>query len=124
MLYNHERSLKATEERIRNSSINEANKQLIFEFENYCFAEGLKIARVLKHLIELKVLADMVGKDFKSISKQDVMSLVGRIERMDRVDRTKQDYKILIRKLFRWLGKNDVVDWIKDIFKKGFQEAS
>ncbi|MFH1323529.1 MAG: hypothetical protein ABIH80_06890, partial [Methanobacteriota archaeon] len=112
MLYNHERSLKATEERIRNSSINEANKQLIFEFENYCFAEGLKIARVLKHLIELKVLADMVGKDFKSISKQDVMSLVGRIERMDRVDRTKQDYKILIRKLFRWLGKNDVVDWI------------
>ncbi len=48
MLYNHERSLKATEERIRNSSIDEANKQLIFEFENYCFAKGLKIARVLK----------------------------------------------------------------------------
>ena len=113
MLYNHEKNLKATEERIRNSSINEANKQLIFEFENYCFAEGLKIARVLKHLIELKVLADMVGKDFKSMSKHDMMNLVGRIERMDRAERTKQDYKNLIRKFFRWLGKNDVVDWIK-----------
>jgi integrase len=26
---------------------------------------------------------------------------------------TKQDYKILIRKFFRWLGKEDMVNWIK-----------
>jgi hypothetical protein len=53
MLNNYEKSLKATEERIRNSNITEANKQFIFTFESNCFAEGLKIARVLKHLIEL-----------------------------------------------------------------------
>ncbi|MCZ7395312.1 MAG: hypothetical protein ABOK23_12225 [Candidatus Methanoperedens sp.] len=105
MLYNHERNLKATEERIRNSSISEANKQHIFDFESYCFAEGLKIARVLKHLIELEVLAEMIGQDFKSISKQDMMMLVGCIERMEREERTKQDYKSLIRKFFRWLER-------------------
>ena len=60
------KNLKATEERIRNSNITEANKQFIFNFESNCFAEGLKIARVLKHLIELKVLADMIGQDFKA----------------------------------------------------------
>jgi integrase len=118
MLYNHERNLKATEERIRNSSINEANKQHIFEFESYCFAEGLKIARVLKHLTELKVLAEMIGQDFKSMPKQDMMTLVGRIERMDREERTKQDYKSLIRKFFRWLGREDIVDWIKIPLRK------
>jgi hypothetical protein len=37
-----------------------------------------------------------------------MMTLVGRIERMDRADRTKNDYKSLIRKLFRWLGREDV----------------
>ena len=41
------------------------------------------------------------------------MNLVGRIERMDRAERTKQDYKNLIRKFFRWLGREDIVDWIK-----------
>ncbi|MBE0428230.1 MAG: tyrosine-type recombinase/integrase [Nitrospirae bacterium] len=118
MLYNHEKNLKATEERIKRSNICEANKQYIFEFENYCFAEGLKIARVLKHLTELKVLAEMIGQDFKTMPKQDMISLVGRIERMDRAERTKQDYKSLIRKFFKWLGREELVEWIKIPLRK------
>ncbi len=39
-------NLRTTEERIRNSTICEANKNHIFEYENCCFAEGIKIARV------------------------------------------------------------------------------
>jgi hypothetical protein len=49
MIYNHETNLKSTEERIKNSSINEANKKHIFEFESFCFSDGIRIARVLKH---------------------------------------------------------------------------
>jgi len=105
MLYNHEKSLKATEERIRDSNISISNKQLIFEFESCCFAEGLSIARILKHLTELKLLADMAGNDFKNIDRQSMMNLVGHIERMKRAERTKQDYKKLIRKFFKWIKK-------------------
>ena len=61
MLYNYEKDLKSAEERIKSSGISEANKQLIFEFESNCFAEGL-------------------------------------------------------RKFFKWLGKSDVVDWMKMLF--------
>ncbi len=113
MLYDYERGLRSIEERIKSSNIIETNKKLIFEFENYCFAEGLTIARVLKHLTQLKVIAEMVGQDFKGVSKQDMMMLVGRIERTDRKETTKQDYKKLLRKFFRWLEKGDVIDWIK-----------
>ena len=60
----------------------------------------------------------MAGQDFKSMHKQDMMMLVGRIERMDRADRTKHDYKSLIRKFFRWLGREDIVEWIKIPLKK------
>jgi hypothetical protein len=55
-------NLRTTEERITNSNICEANKQIIFEYENYCFSDGLKIARVLKHLYELKILAELFEK--------------------------------------------------------------
>ncbi len=113
MLYNREKDLKVTEERIKSSCISETNKQLIFEFESYCFAQGLKTSRVLKHLTELKVWTEMLGKDFKDATKADVMKLVECIERSDRAARTKQDYKILIRKFFRWLEKDEVVDWMK-----------
>jgi len=113
MLYNHELNLGTTEERIKNSNICEENKQLIFEYENCCFAEGIKIARVLKHLYELKILAGLFGKDFKTASKQDVMRTVGLIERMDLAESTKRDYKILIRKFFRWMKKEDAIEWMK-----------
>jgi integrase/recombinase XerD len=113
MLYNHEKNLRTTEERVRSSTTSEANKQVIFEYESYCFAEGLKVVRVIKHLMELKILAEMFGKEFSKASKQDVMKLVGTIERMDRSEATKHDYKMLIRKFFRWLEKDDIVAWIK-----------
>ncbi len=118
MLYDHEIDLRSTEERIKRSSISEENKRLIFEFESYCFAQGLKIARVLKHLTELKVWTEMLGKDFKAATKSDVMKLVEYIERSDRAARTKEDYKVLIRKFFRWLEKGDVVDWMQISAKK------
>jgi len=89
MLYNHEKSLQATEARIRDSNISKANKKLIFEFESFCFAEGLSIARVLKHLIELKLLADMAGNDFKNIDRQGMMKLVEHIERKKNVSNRK-----------------------------------
>jgi len=53
MLYNHEKNLRTTEERVRNSNTSEANKQVIFEYESYCFAQGLKVVRVIKHLMQL-----------------------------------------------------------------------
>ena len=68
-MYNHEMNLRTTEERIRSSKIIEANKQLIFEYESCCFAEGLKIARVLEHLYELKMLAELFGKELNSDKK-------------------------------------------------------
>ncbi|NJD52503.1 MAG: hypothetical protein FIB07_06490 [Candidatus Methanoperedens sp.] len=93
MLYNYEKNLRTTEERVRSSNTSEANKQVIFEYESYCFAEDLKVVRVIKHLMELKVLAEVFGKDFSKASKQDVIKLVGAIERMDRSEATKRDYK-------------------------------
>ena len=115
MLYNYEKDLKSAEERIKSSGISEANKQLIFEFESNCFAEGLRISRTL-HLTELKVFTEMFGKELKDASKLDILKMIERIERMDRSDRTKDDYKILIRKFFKWLGKSDIVDWMKMLF--------
>jgi hypothetical protein len=79
MLYNLEKDLKTTEERIKSSGISESNKQLIFEYESYCYAAGLRTARILKHLTELKVLTEMFGKEFREASKLDVMKLLERI---------------------------------------------
>ncbi|HEY9246325.1 MAG TPA: hypothetical protein VIO11_05710, partial [Candidatus Methanoperedens sp.] len=43
------------EERVKSPNISNANKQAIFEYESYCFADGIKVVRVIKHLMELKI---------------------------------------------------------------------
>jgi integrase len=112
MLYNHERDLIATEESIKRC-IPKPNQDFILDYESHCFTEGLKIAGILKQLIELKIVAEMLGKDFREASKRDIAKLVERVERLDRSDRTKGEYKFLIRRFYRWLSEDELVEWIK-----------
>lgn len=111
-IYKHEKNLNAVEKRIKNADYSKENKTLILKFENSLFAEGLKPVRVEKYLVQLNVLAQLVDKNFSEMDFDDVQALVARIERSDRSEWTKHDYKISIRKFFRWMGKDDLVSWI------------
>lgn len=62
--------------------------------------------------MQLNVLAQLVDKNFSEMDFDNVQALVARIERSDRSEWTKHDYKISIRKFFRWMGKDDLVSWI------------
>jgi integrase/recombinase XerD len=112
MLYNHEENLRATEERIKRC-IPKPNQDLILDYESHCFIQGLKIAGIMKQVMQLKVIAEMLNKDFREASKQDIAKLIERIERMDRSYRTRREYKGLTKRFYKWLGKSDLVDWIK-----------
>jgi hypothetical protein len=49
MLYDHEKALKSTEERIKRN-IPQPNQDLILDYESHCFAQGLKIAVSISNL--------------------------------------------------------------------------
>jgi hypothetical protein len=49
----------------------------------------------------------MLDKDFREADKRDITRLVERIEHMDSSDRTKREYKGVVRRFYRWLGKDD-----------------
>lgn len=111
-IYEHGKNLKATVERIKKAGYSQENKDLILKFENTLFAEGLKPVRVQKYLVQLNILAQILDKNFSEMDFDDVQALVADIERSDRSDWTKHDYKITIRKFFRWVGKDELVSWI------------
>ena len=56
-IYDHEKNLKAAEDRIEKAGYSNENKALILRFENSLFAEGLKSVRVKKYLTQLNILA-------------------------------------------------------------------
>lgn len=122
-IHNHEdHTLRRVEIRISEAVYPGTNRNLILFFESFLFAEGLKTARVLKYMLQMNTVATMVneatpGKEFLSMNRMDVQSLVAKIERSDRAAWTKRDYKITIKRFFSWLNTQDAgvsidVKWI------------
>lgn len=112
-IYNFERRLALTELRILKSSMPENSKNEILKFETNCFAGGLGIVRVEKYLAMLKVLGEILPQPFSEANKQDLTHLVSRIERSAWSAWTKHDYKIALKKFYSYLGKQDLISWIK-----------
>jgi site-specific recombinase XerD len=108
--------------KIKSSNISKTNKELIIGFYNQCIAEGLSVARINKYLFSLMLLAKMLKKDFNRAKKEDIVKLVAGIEKKeDWSEHTKQHYKVVIKKFYKWLnGGEDYpkeVKWIKTTMK-------
>lgn len=121
-------SLIRAELRIKEAEYPEENKNLILLFENFLFAEGLKTLRVLKYMLQLNTLARMLdktmpGKVFLDMNRMDIQVLVAQIERSDKAEWTKHDYKVAIKRFFSWQNKENYrpsvdTDWISTSMKK------
>jgi site-specific recombinase XerD len=85
------------------------------------FAEGLSIPRVEKHLRLLcSIDKKLNGKDFKTLEKKDFIGFLNELERTDYSDWTKCDYRVSIKKYYRWLNNGKLpesVEWIKSVVK-------
>jgi len=112
-IYNFERRLALTEARIRKSTMPKISKNEIMNFETHCFAGGLGIIRVEKYISMLKTLGEMLPQPLSEADKQDLTLLVSRIERSSWSAWTKHDYKITVKKFYSYLGKQNMISWIK-----------
>ncbi|MBI4162420.1 MAG: site-specific integrase [Candidatus Aenigmarchaeota archaeon] len=97
-------------------TISPNNKLAIRAFVDHCFAEGLSKGRVLRYLFDLQTIAKYLGKDFQDAKKEDLMSMIAKLEQTDYAERTKRDFRIATRKLYQWLKgqeKPEEIAWMK-----------
>lgn len=127
--------IRAGEARLRrDSTVTERNKVLILEFLRDCElgktvrdSQKKKIgkARVTKYLVLLRQLASWLRVDFDRATQRQMEDLVLGLENnlktqkggLPYADSVKRDFKITLRKFYKWLlGKNEVypeiVRWI------------
>ncbi|MBI4019944.1 MAG: tyrosine-type recombinase/integrase [Candidatus Aenigmarchaeota archaeon] len=103
-------------------SISAKNKALIVKFSEYCFSTGLGSLRVLKLISHAYTIAEMLNKDFDKCTRSDIEHLIGIIERNEWKDWTKRDYKVVVKKFWKWLKGNgevfpEEVRWLKTRIK-------
>jgi integrase len=74
----------------------------------------------------LLIIAKWLGKDFEKATKEDMENFVMMLQSKGYSEWTKHDYKVVVKKFWKWLRGNDEypseVKWIKTTIKKSNKE--
>ncbi|MGB9659181.1 MAG: tyrosine-type recombinase/integrase [Nitrososphaerales archaeon] len=119
-IYNLNRKLERVLDSIKESNVLDSNKNLILEFHDEILAQGLSKFRILFYMEKLLSIARWSAqKSFKDMIEDDIKELVRKIESMDYEEWTKANYKVTIKKFFKWLdGSDKRVTWLKTKMKR------
>jgi integrase len=116
-IYKKDIALQRKIDSIKNSELSKRNKSTILNFADNCFADGLSMHRVLFYLGHLERVAKWLKKDFEEASKEDIISLLKSIEGMDYSDWSKMNYRIVLKRFYKWAAGGDeypdTVKWVR-----------
>ncbi len=130
-IHNYDKQYESTKRSVRNADISKRNKGLILDFERTCFLkEALSKPRRIKLMGALIILArDYAHCDFDKMDKKAIEEVILKIDtREDYSVWTKQSYRTIVKKFFKWLHQGDnykttpgypeIVSWINTNVKK------
>ncbi len=89
------------------------DREEVRRFINDFFAQGYSVGRVDKYLSSLVSIRKKLDKPFKDANTNHFKSFVAQLEKSDYTEWTKHDLKIILRVYLRWLGKEDIISWLK-----------
>ena len=119
-IHNYEKNLQSRMKILKESNVlSERNKKFILDFVNVLVIDNLSKPRLMKYLEILRILGKKLDKDFDKATKEDLMKIVGEIQRKDYSPWTKQTYKVILRRFYKWLygmkeSKDypEIVSWV------------
>ncbi len=118
-IHNFEKRVSQAQKSIEASSISKTNKQLISYFIDECYKSGIGAARISKCIITMKLIAQSMNKDLDKVTPKDITNYLVVNEKKDYAEWTKQSYKVMIKKFYRWLGKyknnKHFIEMVEDI---------
>ena len=114
-------NVKARLDGLNDPGVSKQNRELINGFINWCFSNRIGEHRAVKYISTLKHIAIDLNMDFDKVTKKEMEAYIGRLERSDKSNWTKHDYKIAVKKFYTWLNggkESDLTDWIKTTLSK------
>lgn len=113
------KKIKKSKKRIEdNNNLLESHKRDILDFDRYLeLSDKHGDARRYKYLSRLPIMAEQMNVPFKEATKKDIEDLVLWIQRREDInDTTKKDYKILLKRFYKWLyGNKRYPEVIEDV---------
>ncbi len=114
----YENDIERAKNRLKESEdILEAHRGTILDFDRHLELNDYSNARRYKYLVRLPKIAKELDVSFEEAERKDIEEVILWIKRKDDIsDRTKNDYKILLKRFYKWIGEGeypDCVDWLE-----------
>ncbi|MEM1532111.1 MAG: tyrosine-type recombinase/integrase [Nitrososphaerota archaeon] len=111
----HEDRLKIVLDKLEDR-VGKRNAALIRSFIGFLRSEGIGPLRMIKYIHHMVSFARIVKKALDKVNESDVRAALSSLEEKGYSDWTKHDYKVAVRRFYKWLRDNDnppEVSWIK-----------
>lgn len=121
--------IEKSKKHVMKSEILAENKKHILSFIEQIGAEGLSKTRQQKYIFTLLPIAKMIKKDFKNLTKQDIVKLCSEINNSNYAEWTKHDRLVGIKRFMKYIYEQkgesfnkgeypDCVKWITTTMKQ------
>jgi site-specific recombinase XerD/ribosomal protein L40E len=115
-IHNYEQKYQSVIRRVEKAPISERNKELILAMKDALVLQNISKPRLMKYMEVLKMSAQKLGKDLDKVTEQDLKKFVAEIQQSTYSPWTKQTYKVLLRRFYKWhYGTKEypaLVSWI------------
>lgn len=99
-------------QKVAETTFEEANRRCIEDFMETL--PSLSTRRLVKYRYRLGKISRDLGKPFDRVTREELRAYVEKVNnRPDLTDWTKQDYRIFVKKFFRWLQDDEFVHFIR-----------
>ncbi|MBS3782617.1 MAG: tyrosine-type recombinase/integrase, partial [Candidatus Thermoplasmatota archaeon] len=108
---------KAKENLEENDKIIDANKETLLEFDRELELNDYSKSRRYKYLAQLPKMTNDLDVPFEEATRDDIEELIIGLKRRDDInDTTKNDYKKLLKRFYKWVNDGeypDCVSWLE-----------
>ena len=103
-IHNYKRQMERQIILVQESNeISKENKNTILTFKDYLLSEGIGAAKIARYILDLRKFNRMLNKPFKAADEGDIRRVVAEIEQSKLAPESKKCFKIVLRKLYRFV---------------------
>ena len=124
MMHGEKKRLEITKTNLmEDKSISKNNKEIINEFLDEITAAGISTGRVQKYCYYLMRISQILEKDFPKATKEDIVRILNELEKATvrngyregkpLSDWGKHDYKVVIKRFYKWLRNKEIEEYNK-----------
>ncbi|OKY77889.1 MAG: XerD/XerC family integrase [Candidatus Methanohalarchaeum thermophilum] len=115
-MLDYDKKVKRHLEQIKEIQTHKNNKTLFKDFNRFLHAKNHSNAHIDKLLSELKLMMKQFSFNFQETTREDMETIVGWINQRNVSDATKRQYKITLKKFYKWLNDGKYpkkVEWFE-----------